>query len=127
MSHPESTNPLSSQDRAQYDKRLIGTWFEISAEGDEGAWLHFIEAEDSMTDMVLVDAKKNKGAEVYYYKMYPTTIDNHSYMNLKRYSPDTAEEISGVGYPFKKYKISNDTLQVLRARLDPHRIPYRHR
>lgn len=50
-------------------------------------WLHFYAGKDSLTDVIII-RPENKGAEVLFYNMHPTTIGKKTYMNLRPYVPD---------------------------------------
>ena len=109
---PESMNPLSDPASATVDKRLLGVWIGKMAGEEEDQYVHFVEAENSITEIVLVSHQEKREAGVAFYKMHPTTIGKTRYMNVKPYAPEDfknselAEEIKSQGYIFARYAIS---------------------
>lgn len=117
---PTSKHPLSSHLTAYHDKRLTGTWIgrsEGTASEDESFWVHFVEAEGGLTDIVLISFEK-KGADVMFFKMFPTTMVNACFMNIKtddtnsKMIPDPSKGIGAEGFYIAKYEISGDILKV---------------
>ncbi|MFA6013066.1 MAG: hypothetical protein WC799_23970 [Desulfobacteraceae bacterium] len=118
---PTSKHPLSSHLTAYHDKRLTGTWIGRSVVGtssdDESFWVHFVEAEGSLTDIVLISFEK-KGVDVMFFKMFPTTMGNSCYMNIKtddtnsKMIPDSSKGIGAEDFYIAKYDISGDTLKI---------------
>ncbi len=115
-----SKHPLSSHLTAHYDKRLTGTWIGRNvgtASDDEFFWAHFVEAEGGLTDIVLISFEK-KGADVMFFKMFPTTLGNACFMNIKtddtnsKMIPDSSKGIGAEDFFIAKYDISGDILKV---------------
>ena len=113
----DSEQPLSPPESAQQDKRLTGVWAGKLLDEDDILWLHFIEAKDSMTDVVWVGSEE-EGAELLFCKMHPTIIGEHRYMNLKPYvpenyaAPELIEEMEEFNYLLVKYELSDDILKI---------------
>jgi len=117
---PTSKHPLSSHLSASHDKRLTGTWIGRSvgtASDDNSFWVHFVEAEGGLTDIVLISFEK-KGAEVMFFKMFPTTLGDFFYMNIKtddtnsKMLPDSSKGIGAEDFYIAKYEISGDILKI---------------
>ena len=121
---PESMNPLSDPASATVDKRLLGVWIGKMAGEEADQYIHFVEAENSITEVVLVSHQEKREAGVAFYKMHPTTIGKARYMNVKPYVPenfknsDLAEEIKSQGYIFARYTISGQGILNIRILMD---------
>lgn len=109
---PESENPISDPAKATVDKRLLGVWAGKMSGEKEDQYIHFVEAENSITEVVLVSHQKKRGPGVSFYKMYPTTIGKNQYMNVKSSvpddlkSPEQVKKLESHGYFFTRYRIS---------------------
>ena len=111
---PVSREPLSPALDAKHDKRLTGTWVGHAAGEDDVFWVHFVEAENSMTDIVLV-ASERKGADVMFFKMFPTMTGGSCFMNIKtdeKDRPDSTKVMGGNDYIIARYDISGDVLKI---------------
>ena len=119
---PTSTNPLSPVTEARHDPQLIGLWAgKPPDEHDDVVWVHFVEAEDSMTDIICVAAER-EGADLMFYKMHPTTVGKNAYMNLKRGIPDNLipddkaeqlrKDLQAGNCILAKYEVSGDVLKI---------------
>ncbi len=109
---PESENPISDPAKATVDKRLLGVWAGKMIGEKEDQYIHFVEAENSITEIVLVTHQKKRGPGVSLYEMYPTVIGKNKYMNVKRSvhddfkTPEQVKEMETHGYFFTRYRIS---------------------
>ncbi len=109
---PESENPLSDPSSATIDKRLLGVW--VGKMTDESAvqYVHFVEAEKSITEVVLISHQEKRGAGVSSYKMFPTKIGKNQYMSVMPLAPED-ENDPEVGktqdphYIFARFDISD--------------------
>lgn len=117
---PTSKHPLSSHLSASHDKRLTGTWIGRSvgaASTNESFWVHFVEAEGGLTDIVLISFEK-KGADVMFFKMFPSTLGDSFFMNIKtddtnsKMLPDSSKGIGAEDFYIAKYDIEGDILKI---------------
>ncbi len=109
---PESESPISDPAKATVDKRLLGVWAGKMIGEKEDQYIHFVEAENSITEVVLVTHQKKRGPGVSFYEMYPTVIGKKQYMNVKSSvhddlkTPEQVKEMESHGYFFTRYQIT---------------------
>ncbi len=114
---PELERPLSDPASAAPDPRLLGMWVGSTPDGEGPAWVHFTQAENSMTDIVLICPETGKGVEASFYRMHPTRAGGFTFMNVKAHKPKNALALKvneedkyprPGGYHLAKYHISSD-------------------
>lgn len=114
---PELERPLSDPSSAATDSRLLGMWVGSTPDGEGPVWIHFTQAENSMTDIVLVCPEPGKGAEASFFRMHPTWAGTSTYMNVKSHTPRNALSFKvdeedkyprPGGYRLVKYHITSD-------------------
>ena len=108
-----SVNPLSDPKDAIQENRLAGTWHGNSKENTD-VYLHVGQiAGDNHTQAILIEHKKNGDLDFVNLELiiFPTTIKDESYLNIK-VSKLFENSLSGdLGYIFVKYTFSSkDTL-----------------
>lgn len=124
--HFEFTSPLSDPDAAERDNRLAGAWVAAlgNADSDKRIYLHFLrEDAGAMYVQVVIHGDGDMGVRdsIALFVMFPSLIDGHRFMNLKRLArddrleagPDTTPlgaQLAGIGsdYALVRYKIGPD-------------------
>ena len=105
---PNSINPLSDYETADYDKRLEGTWYGKS-ETSTDVFLHIGKRKDDGTTQVIsVEHKENGSLELVKIEliMFPTIIKDEYFMNIKVVEISDKSISAEVDYLFVKYKIT---------------------
>jgi tetratricopeptide (TPR) repeat protein len=114
----ESVEPLSPPETAKRDKRLTGIWAAWGPGGEKDCnlefWVQFIDGKNPLVDVHLNGLNAD---DTLFFKMHPTTVGEHTYMNLKpyaseSYSTEQKKEFGECGYIIVKYEISDDTLRI---------------
>lgn len=100
--------PLSSPEKAIYDKQLEGSWIFVSKEGDVDGYLHVGKIEKNLTKAIAIEIKSSGELEHVILNMFPTKIGQDSYLNIK--AEELFQEISSHdnGYIFAKYELSGN-------------------
>lgn len=101
-----SVNPLSDPQHAIYDERIEGAWQLISEDKDL-VFLHFGRGEVKKTKMISLEHKRNGDIDVVTFSVFPTLVDNQSYLNfnIRELFKEFDKELNG--YTFMKYMLTN--------------------
>ena len=102
-----STNPLSSQDDAQFDQRLEGTWVHNSDEGEVG-YLHIGKTKGNLTKAISVEIKKNGELDHMVFTLFPTIVANNNFLNIKTEHLFEGLPPERQGYIFARYEHTGD-------------------
>ena len=130
---PISTNPLSDPKTAAVDDRLVGRW-SATKEGQtkekQTPIVDFVRQEEGMTDVLIVESHGKKAADVDLgngvvthfsgrkgkwsaFRMFPSRIAGHAFMNLRLIAPEESQGDFRGGYLLARYEITEkDKLKV---------------
>ena len=97
-----SENPLSSPENSKPDPRLLGTWRDTDDSSSDESY-HFTAGKGPWLNLTITFAKKNKKAE--HYTLFPTTIGNYTFLNVRLDGTDNHKRPIK-GYVFFRYSVS---------------------
>ena len=124
---PISMNPLSDPKTAAIDDRLVGRW--SATKEEQASIVDFVRQEDGMTDVLIVESHGNKAGDIdlgngdvgyyggkgewYAFRMFPSRIAGHAFMNLRLIAPEESQGDFRGGYLLVRYEITEkDELKV---------------
>jgi len=110
---PEATNPISEEAKATPDARLEGAWVADDPNEKSPAYVHFLQINEHLMDVVWIEHHKPKQDGPTLWQMFPSKVGELQIMNLRPAKGSPANDIHPGHYLFARYEFADEnTLKI---------------